>query len=217
MIGTARTSPLSTPTRPQLLWQVGAFVLTLAGLVLALVWAPRPPQTHQALLAGLALALGVVALLPAARRSSLPGLVTGTAFATACWLAAEKTWEWTALTGYVPLLAPLVVGSALLVALAGALVRAFGREDWPLGSAALVSAGGIILLGGFFFWLITCVRPFSTLYGVERYQVEELIASALLYSLALWQGLQATRGRLAGLAGVLALVLLGFIVYWQRG
>ncbi|MHB9025350.1 MAG: hypothetical protein ACYC7E_14470 [Armatimonadota bacterium] len=213
-------APPGQETRAQGVWRVVVQLAVLALVVLALVWSPEPKPLHQMLVLLLAVASLVVALVPRWRTGEAAAALCGVALALCCWFTAdEKLWEPAFITGYVPLLAPILAAVTVALAIWGAIARAGALGVWTFGKGALAALLLLAGTGKLFYAVINYVPYFKKLYAIERYQLEELLAAVILYPLALWLGGVAIRParRWTFLPFGIALALAAFVVYWKIG
>lgn len=203
-------------------WMVAAQLVALALIVVALCWAPNqdhpaPQRPYQAVLAVLALASLGLACAPRLRRGELAGVVGGVALGTACWLSAGHLWLLPAFAdARVPLMTPVVLGAACVLALGGLIART-GRGGTRLGNGALVAALILAAFGLLFFGLINYSPYFKSLYQIDLYELQEILAIAVLYPLALWLGGVGIRpaARWSFQPACLGVILLGFLLHWH--
>lgn len=180
-------SAAAPQTRAQAVWLAVVQVAALALTALALYWMPSPEPMYRALLTLFALSFLAIATVPAWRRSPVAGMLAGTALAFICWLAAEKTWqidgpeELSFLATYVPMLAPIVAATAVVLAVWGACTRAGLTDRARLGVAALVAGMLLAAVGAFLFFAL-----FRRL--LEDWQLTAFFSAVVLYPAALWVG-----------------------------
>jgi hypothetical protein len=211
-----------TPTtRAITIWSIVAQIGVLALTALALWWSPAPDRPRQLLLVLVALGLVIIALKPAWRGGAIAGMLAGSGCALACWLSTlgERMWEMRWLESpYIPLIAPYVAGTALVLTIWGCCIRAPLRRNGRIGNAALAAMAILIAYALAFFLVINHRAPYNTFYAVDRYQLEELVAVAILYPTACWLAdisLPSPAPRI-GLPVGMAILLIGFVLFWQR-
>ncbi|OPZ86451.1 MAG: hypothetical protein BWY76_00948 [bacterium ADurb.Bin429] len=168
--------------------------------------------------AALALVAFIMAMVPGWRRGAFAGAVCGTALALACGLTAMTKFWMTPQGAYVPLLAFIVPGAAVVLAIWGVLARGGLRDASRLGAAALAAGLGLAVIGTLFFLILT--RKIAGLpgYQIEMYQFQELLAGLALYPAAFWVGSVGIRrrGGLALLPLLTAIILGGALLWWNR-
>ncbi len=119
------------------------------------------------------------------------------------------------ISGYIPNMALTITLVALLLAIWGLVVRGGLADQGYLGVAALV---GAVMIGVFTLtYLLIFVFGVRMLNVVENWQLAELAAVTLLYSLALWIGGLGIRttARLSFLPAGTVVILAVFLVYWH--
>lgn len=230
MVTTAMEEQKSAPcglTMGRQVWVVAVQVAALAVAATAWVFAKSlataegavsPPLPVQGLVGLMALAMLLVALVPGWRRGKAGALLCGIGLATVCWLTIDRTWDIPYFAiAYIPLMTPVVAGAAVALAVWGAIARAGLAGQARLGNAALVALVLVIVWTLLFFFGINHSAHFSKLYAVELFQVQEIIAAALLYPLALWLGGVGVRAqsRLTLLPAGMTIILAAFLVMWH--
>jgi hypothetical protein len=220
-------SESARPSRAAAAWLTAAQCVALGLLGLALAWAyvpgaedspTQPAQRLQMPLLVLGLAAVVAACVPAWRRSAFAGALCGVALALACALTANTKFWMTPQGAYVPLLAFIVPGAAVVLAVWGALVRGGLKDAARLGAAALLAGAGLALVSILFFAVLTRKVAGLPGYQIELYQFQELLAGIALYPAALWIGSIGVRrqGGLALLPLLTALAIGGALLWWHR-
>ena len=212
------------------IWLAFVQSLVLALTALGLYWARSESTsevdvTHRALLAGVALLLLVVILVPRWRRSELVMVLSSLMLATAAWISHHarlidtENWrgEWS--TDFA-LILPFVLGVGLLASLSGLAMRAGILGESRLGRGALLACGYLLAATLLFFLLITrapSLQQAALNYDFPVVHVQELFATALLYGGCLWLGGLAIRrdGQQIFLPfGQVALAIF-FLILWQ--
>jgi len=213
------------------IWLVVMQIVTLVLLALALHWSISP-ETHlppaaiyRKFLALLALVLLVVSLAPKWRHGEIAGLLCGVTLATASWLSAGHVLSSLTMQRYIssseiPYLTPIVLLIAVLALLSGLLLRTgiFGESRVGIGALA----AGLLLSGWtlFFYGLLHKVAEFKLPefgYGFSPDQMQEILASVILFSLTLWLGGVGIRrqGRWAFQTIGMVIVLIIFLLKWH--
>ncbi|MHB9131593.1 MAG: hypothetical protein ACYDBB_10965 [Armatimonadota bacterium] len=209
--------------------QIAALGLTALALSWARVWNADaqhwnvPGSVAQKLLLLLILAALAVAIVPAWRRSAAAGILGGAALALACSLSARKSWELELFPGAsTPLILPVIVIAAVILAVWGIATRSKLADSARISVGALAGGVLVILFALGMYALVnyapSLVAPDgSRLYAVEKYQLADLIAAALLYPLAIWLGAAGARAgyRWTFLPLGLVIILAGFLVLWK--
>jgi len=224
------TQPVSNISRAQTIWLMLSQAAALGLMALSLVWAAHykheqhkwslPPASDQMLLIILMLCSLAVAIIPRWRRSAFAGILGSMALAFSCYLAREHTLPAIGkidplITDYIPQMSLTILLVALLIAIWGLVVRGGLADQARFGTAALYSA--LLISGLSLIYLMMFVFGVKMTNAVENWQLAELFALTLLYSLALWLGglglRPTTRWAIlpAGTAGIFAL----FLIYWH--
>lgn len=214
-------TPLSPgKVRAQAVWSVTVQVLALGLTILALLWASPPASSFKALLGLLALCALVVAVVPGWRRGVVAGVLAGIVLALACHLSTgHKLPEIPGIdpliTGYTPTMTLVLAVVSLLMAGWGVVVKVGLADQARFGVAALASLLLISFLSLFYLMIFTFGVKMEGV--VESWQLANLLAVTLLYSLAIWFGGTGIRPtvRWTILPFGLVLVLAGFLIYWH--
>lgn len=222
----------AAPGRAQEIWLLVMQLVPIALLVLALCWAVSPDAPHlppaaiyRKFLAGLALLMFIVAVIPKWRHGEVAGVLGGAILATACWLAAGHVLSAPSAQKYIssgdiPTLTPIIMLIAVLALFSGLLLRAGVFGESRVGRGAL--AAGLLLSAwaACFYGLLRNVPAFKLPelgYGFSSDQMQEILAVIILFSLALWLGGVGIRrqGRWLIQPIGMVLVLACFLLKWH--
>ncbi|HEX2948716.1 MAG TPA: hypothetical protein VHV83_03970 [Armatimonadota bacterium] len=224
MMDTQQTVETVSPQRTNRVHQAWFLVsqLTVLGImILALAWSTAPPTPYQAMLGLCAAVSLVLALVANWRRSEATAVTGGIALAMTCALSFDHTWTASFLAStYIPLVTPIIVGVTLFLLVSGGIIRvgAFGQSSF--GKGALISAFLIMLLAVLYYRLINYAPAFRLdvlNYAMYPDQLQEILAVALLYPLAIWLGGTGIRqaNRFEILPAGTVLVFVTFLVLWH--